>query len=247
VYKVNISIDDITPHPHSSTKVLDRCFELIDIFPNIKFTLFVPVAYYRTIESPPQSVCKSPLYLYEHPDFCEKLLNLPDSNFEIGFHGVYHGIPNVSNNDEFKDLDEDETMSKVLEMFRVVNEAGLASKMELVFRPPAFKMSADSIRVMRRLGFVFALHDDPYYTDTYGGEHLKKDRMFFEDIKADDVVCVTGYPPHKPLNFLEKTEIMYHACDWDKNYLSEDLCSDLVDFLNSSYEYEFCFMKGLLN
>jgi hypothetical protein len=42
MYKVNISIDDISPHPQSSTKVLDRCFELINVFPEIKFSLFIP-------------------------------------------------------------------------------------------------------------------------------------------------------------------------------------------------------------
>lgn len=236
MYKVNISIDDVTPHPHSSVGCLDRCFDLIEVFPDIKFTLFVPVAYYRTMASPPQSVCETPLYLYEYPDFCETLLGLPDSNFEIGFHGVYHGIPNVSNNDEFKSLNEKESMSKVLEMFRVVNEAGLAPKMKLIFRPPAFKMSADSIGVMRRRGFIFALHDSSYYSETYGGKHLN----------ADDVVYVTSYPPHEPLKLVENTEIMYHACDWDKNYLSVDMKNSLVDFLKSSDDYNFCFMREML-
>ena len=27
---LNISIDDVSPHPKSSTKVLERCFELIE-------------------------------------------------------------------------------------------------------------------------------------------------------------------------------------------------------------------------
>ena len=48
--KINISIDDVSPHQFSSTNVLDRCFELIQAFPDIKFTLFVPVAYWRTIK-----------------------------------------------------------------------------------------------------------------------------------------------------------------------------------------------------
>ena len=34
-YGVNISIDDVSPHPKSSTKVLDRCFELIEQFPEL--------------------------------------------------------------------------------------------------------------------------------------------------------------------------------------------------------------------
>ena len=46
---VNISIDDVSPHPRSSIKVLDRCHELISDYPDIKFTLFVPISYWRTM------------------------------------------------------------------------------------------------------------------------------------------------------------------------------------------------------
>ena len=35
MFNVNISIDDVTPHPLSSTKVLDRCYELIEEFEDI--------------------------------------------------------------------------------------------------------------------------------------------------------------------------------------------------------------------
>ena len=68
---VNISIDDITPHPHSSFDVLDRCYELIEFFPDIKFTLFMPMAYYRTMPLPSQSMCEEPLYIDLFPDFCD--------------------------------------------------------------------------------------------------------------------------------------------------------------------------------
>ena len=46
--KINISIDDVSPHPKSSISVVNRCFRLIQEFPDIKFTLFVPIAYWRT-------------------------------------------------------------------------------------------------------------------------------------------------------------------------------------------------------
>ena len=79
-YKVNISIDDVSPHPQSSVKVLDRCFKLIEEFKDIKFTLFVPIAYWRTFGS---TASQRPYYIYEYPDFCECLKNLPKKNFEI--------------------------------------------------------------------------------------------------------------------------------------------------------------------
>ena len=72
-YKINISIDDISPHPKSSVRVLERCFELIDIFPTIKFTLFVPVCYTRLgqISFP----------ISEYPNFCKIIKKLQKDNF----------------------------------------------------------------------------------------------------------------------------------------------------------------------
>lgn len=234
---VNISIDDITPHPHSSIKVLDRCYGMIDIFPNIKFTLFVPIAYYRTVPIPVESVCEQPYYIDRFPDFCESLLELSDNNFELGYHGLYHGIPGNSNNDEFRHLNYDEACDKYKEMFDVCESAGLANKMKPIFRPPAWRMSPDAIRAARDFGIkILAFNDEAMYLDIYNGEQDRK----------NDVVYATCYPPMRPLELSNKTEIVYHACDWDKNYLSEDLCSDLIDFLKSSDEYEFSFMKGLL-
>ena len=72
--KVNISIDDVCPHPHSSIDVLDRCHELIDKFPAIKFTLFIPMCYTRkNSESYPIS---------KYPDLCEAIKNF-SSKFRI--------------------------------------------------------------------------------------------------------------------------------------------------------------------
>ena len=70
-YKVNISIDDVSPHPSAGVGVLDRCYELIDIFPNIKFTLFIPMCYTRKNQ---QSYPIS-----DYSDFCDIIKNLPKS------------------------------------------------------------------------------------------------------------------------------------------------------------------------
>ena len=95
--KVNVSIDDITPHPFSSTRVIEKCEDLLQTFPNMKFSLFVPVAYWRTMKS--GTTTNKPLYISEDQEFCETLMELSDDNYEIGFHGYYHGIPSKSDND----------------------------------------------------------------------------------------------------------------------------------------------------
>ena len=78
--KVNISIDDVSPHPLSSIKVLDRCFELIKIFPDIRFSLFIPIAYWRTTKQ--EIATEKPLIISEFHNFCNTIKNLPDNNFE---------------------------------------------------------------------------------------------------------------------------------------------------------------------
>ena len=80
-YKINISIDDISPHPRSSTEVLNRCHELIDIFPNIKFSLFIPMAYWRTAR--PGTTTEKPLIVSAYTEFCEILKNLPKETYYI--------------------------------------------------------------------------------------------------------------------------------------------------------------------
>lgn len=235
--KVNISIDDITPHPHSSDEVLIRCYELIEIFPEIKFTLFIPMAYYRTLAIPPKSICEKPMQLDLYPDFCKSLLNLSDKNFELGYHGLLHGIPNESNNDEFRDLNYDSTILKLNSMVEIAKRAGLYEKIKLILRPPAWRMSAEAIKASRDFGIeILALNNDPIYLPFYGNEKNKK----------NDIVYANCYPPFKELTLTDRTEIVYHACDWDRNYLTKQLQLSLIDFLKCSENYEFCFMREMI-
>ena len=121
--KVNISIDDVSPHPYSSVRVLEKCEELIEEFPDMKISLFIPTAYWRTIK--PGTTTKIPLNLSNFPEFCEEISDLDPNNYEIGFHGYYHGIPGRSDNDEFQNLSYDETNHKIDLMLEEVKKSGL--------------------------------------------------------------------------------------------------------------------------
>ena len=129
--KVNISIDDVSPHPKSSVKVLERCFETIKEFPDVKFSLFVPTSYWRTTR--PGIITKHPLQINLFPDFCNILKNLPKDNFEICFHGHFHGIPGISDNDEFKSLSYQEASDRFNAMFKVVEMAGLKNIFKKIY------------------------------------------------------------------------------------------------------------------
>ena len=80
-YKLNISIDDVSPHPRSSTIVLKQCERIIKKYPEAKFSIFIPLAHWRTRR--PEVATKSPFIISDYPDFCETLRNLPKDNYEI--------------------------------------------------------------------------------------------------------------------------------------------------------------------
>ena len=85
---------------------------------------------------------------------------------------------------------------------------------------------------------VLALSEKDYAKKTYMGE----------DEKNNDIVYYNCNPPFDPLVLTEKTEIVYHACEWDKNYLDDKQTNNLKIFLNSNKEnIEFSFLHGLLD
>ena len=240
MFNVNVSVDDVSPHTLSSTKVLERCYELIDEFEDIKFTLFVPVSYWRTIppdKDRPDTRTESPLQINLHPEFCEDLRALPEKNFEIAYHGYFHGIPGESNNDEFKNMSYSEAIQRFKLIFETVEKAGLKDKFKPIFRPPAWRMSAEAIKAAKDLDIqILALHPGASYRKIYAGE----------EEEFGNVVYCTSNPPFDPLTLCSKAEIVYHACEWDRNYLDKEKTQDLIKFFRSSYDkIDFCFMEDL--
>lgn len=235
--KINISIDDVSPHPKSSVNVLSRCYEVIDRFPEVKFSLFIPISYWRTIK--PEIATRNPLQIDLFPDFCEIVKGLPKQNFELCYHGFHHGIPGKSDNDEFQYLNEADAKERFQAMFEVVKRANLQDVFKPVFRPPAWRMSPGAIRAARKSNIeILALSPKEYAKKTYEGE---------EDM-LNDIVYFDCAPPFDPLALHKKTEIVYHACEWDKNYLSKTLTEELIDFIErEKNQIEFCFIKDLLN
>jgi peptidoglycan/xylan/chitin deacetylase (PgdA/CDA1 family) len=224
--KINISIDDVTPHPRSSLNVLRRCEELRSEFRDIKFTLFVPTAYYRTVPAPVESMCDVPFRLASYPEFCRALSELPSENYEIAYHGHFHGIPGVSNNDELRDLSYVEAHLRLGLMLEGARQAGV--KFKPVLRPPAWRMSPATFDAARDLGIrVLALSRLDYAAATYGGKDTSDDW-------AGRVVYADSWPPQRQLAVSDHLEVLYHACEWDANYLSETRTSELCNFLRTN-------------
>lgn len=223
--KVNISIDDVTPHPRSSIRVIENCERILKRVPSAKFTLFVPTAYWRTISAPPESVCERPMTLADHPEFCDHLRLLPEESYEIGFHGHHHGIPGSSNNDELKTVNFDAAKNIYARMFAATHEAGLASKFKMILRPPAWRLSPGAFDAARGVFDILALNPDPMYFDVYREKQ-------YEDFWKERIVYQDAAPPIVPFpSEWETLEIVTHACEWDRNYLSQRLADEIIELM----------------
>ena len=82
-----------------------------------------------------------------------------------------------------------------------------------------------------------ALSSDGYAKETYEGL----------DETNNDVVYLSSSPPIYPLKQTDKNEIVYHACEWDKNYLSKAFTKELKEFLlRHKNDTEYCFMEDMV-
>tara|TARA_R110000824_G_scaffold40667_16_gene121710 strand:+ start:1883 stop:2590 length:708 start_codon:yes stop_codon:yes gene_type:complete len=232
--RINVSIDDISPHPKASLSVLERCWELIEAFPDIKFSLFVPIAYWRTQRIGVQT--RDPLVIWKFPEFCEALKALPSSNFEVCYHGYYHGIPGENDNNEFLDISYDDAVKRARSMKDRVEKAGLTEVFKPIFRPPAWRMGPQAWDALSAEGFeLFAVTDIDYALESYQG----KDKEYSSNYS-------TVFPPFKPLEIKESCGIVYHACEWDRNFLNIKHTQELIEFLSTHRsEIEFVFMENL--
>ena len=93
-------------------------------------------------------------------------------------------------------------------------------------------MSPEAFKCLSDRGFeLFAVTDLDYALQTYAGAEKKYPSTFS-----------TQFPPFKELKKQEKCGIVYHACEWDRNYLSAEHVASLVNFLNKDPDSEFCFL-----
>ena len=117
-------------------------------------------------------------------------------------------------------------------MYKVVHECGLQDKFKPIFRPPAWKMSKDAIAASKKNDIkILALSPKFEYEEDF--EHI---------------VYTTSNPPFDPLELSEKTEIVYHACEWDRNYLDDTKTSELKNLLYKHKDnVKFCFMENMLD
>ena len=239
-----ISIDDISPHMYSGRKSIQNCIDFIKKMPNAKFVFFIPIAYKRisgrvqiiSEEEKPiiNIINKEPLYLSNHVDFCNILLSLPGTNFQFGYHGYYHSKidrPGKSNNNEFLNLNYSETIDKIKLMEDEVIKSNLKHRFSKIFRPPGWRISNEAIKAFLDNNYTLHLHKDINYDLT--------------DIKNLNNIYYLDYmPPEIPLNNNNNNNIhiVYHACEWLKNYTSNVQFDELIQKYKN-YKIKFNFLN----
>jgi predicted deacetylase len=195
---------------------LGRCLNLLSILPNIKFTLFVPTAYTRIGE---------PSYnLTQYPAFVDELKSLPKSNFEIAFHGHFHGILNEYNRGEFTFLNYEDALKRMQLSKQAFKECGLEVKP--FFRPPGFSLSPGGFVAAQEIGIkILSLYPRSPYRDIYENKDSSFDRVIYVDSHPRRPTKNWMGPPAETLC---QGSVMYHACEWDTNYFSEQRKKELL-------------------
>lgn len=231
-----ISIDDISPHKYSGINAINTCLDIIKKYPNIKFVLFIPLAYHRIKETQwvikDSTITKEPLYLNNFPEFCNILKNLPSKNFQLAYHGYYHCKKGncwpKSNNDEFEELTYNETLEKIKLMEDLLEKCNLKNIFHKIFRPPGWKINIDSMKAFIDNGYKLAL--------------FQKNKYDIPNKYLNKISFINFTPPDIKL---EKTDndihVVYHACEWLKNYITNEKIDNLIKFY-SKYKINYYFL-----
>jgi peptidoglycan/xylan/chitin deacetylase (PgdA/CDA1 family) len=211
---INLSVDDLTYHSDSNMSVIEGANYIIKAMPQALITLFIPAAYWRTVKN---NKNPTPLFLSNNELFVNELKALP-SQYEFAYHGYFHGIENVSNNDEFKYLSTEEAIHKIELMEEEVKKCGLEDRFKKIFRPPGWGINDDVIQVFLNKGYHLSLASEAPFSNN------------FAQIQHPMISYYNVSPPMKSLDLFEKTSVVYHACTWSKNYLSIEAAQQFIDF-----------------
>jgi len=223
----NLSLDDFSPHPRAGLNFesIEWCDKLIELYPDIKIDLFVPAAYCRLGEDP--------CHLSKNKEWVERVNALP-ANYRVCFHGYYHRRLSTkhgnSNNDEWQFLNEQQAALFASHMINEFEEAGI--RCHKTFRPPGWKISVSSAKVLTNAGFVIA-GDGNYFNRISGKVSGLKWVQYNWDLvgpkpKSD---CIVAYG---------------HTSDWTNNYMDETRFNMVVECLKGTDKIDFRFIGDLV-
>lgn len=223
----NLSLDDQTPYKTAGLnfEAVKWCEKLIAHFPDIKIDLFTSAAYCRLND-------REPRFLTQYPDWIKQMNNLSSTNFRVGCHGYYHcrfsAKHQNSNNDEFQFLNESEAKVILEHMIKEFDASGL--KYNKIFRPPGWKLSQPTAKVLTQMGFKIA--GNKKYYDLLNGKvpgmkYIVSNWEMLDECKLTGNVLACG-----------------HTSNWCKNFFNEEVYNKVIKLLNTK-QFEFKFLDGV--
>lgn len=229
----SLTLDDQSPHPDAGEcfDSVGWCDKLIDKYPDFKVTLFVPAAYAR--------LNSRPYHLTKHPEWVRRMNDLPRENYCVGLHGLFHRrlsadftfhtARDPSNNDEFQFLNEYMANIVIGKMLEEFDSSGL--QYSKVFRPPGWKISVSSAKVLTSRGILIS-GNEQYYD-------ILKD-------KVPDMRWV-GANWHLEEDAVPEGDIVAagHTSNWVWNYLDKKRY-DIICGVLEKQEYDFKFLQEML-
>ncbi|KKL86044.1 hypothetical protein LCGC14_1948650 [marine sediment metagenome] len=230
--KFSLSLDDFSAHPRAGLNFesIYWCDKLIERFPDVRINLFVPAAYARLNEQKH--------HLTNFPEWVQRVKELSSKNYRICPHGLFHRRfitdfefhkKSASNNDEFQFLDTEQAKTIIYKMLAEFENAGL--KYSKVFRPPGWKISLSSAKVLTSMGFIIA-GDDKYYK-------LLKNLVI--NLKWVSV----NWHLTPETNIIGDLICAGHTSNWTHNFFNE-ASYDLVCKVLDSKQYEFKFLEEMV-
>ena len=228
--KFNLSLDDYSPH--KATRDLTWANKLIEQYPNIKIDLFIPAAFCRLQEG--RLIDYGPNYLSKNLDWVEEVKQLKP-NYNICLHGFYHRRSKKdyawnksyeeSNNDEFRYLvyrQAEVLLNRIEEEF---DKVGL--KYKKVFRPPAWKISSEAVKLLKDRGYMIA-----------GSKEWEKSNSEAKVKWISYNWDLLTKPP-------EGDVVAYgHTSNWTTNYMNEERYNTIMNFLKDK-QFDFRFIEEM--
>ena len=106
-----------------------------------------------------------------------------------------------------------------------------------MLRPPNWRMSPESFDAADEQGIkLFALTDIEDRLETHKGKN-EIYRSVYSNFS----------PPNRELKLSEKCGVVFHACEWLKNYLDVEKTKEIIEFLRKHEDsVEFCFLEDFL-
>ena len=220
----NLSLDDQSPHVKAGLnfEAVEWCLKLIERWPDLKVTLFIPAAFRRLGEEPH--------FLTQYPAWVARMNSLPTHNFEFGTHSYYHSRLSVrygnSANNEVEHTTYAETKLLVEHMIGEFDTAGL--RHVGLYRAPGWHLGQPAAQALTDLGFTICGNQHYYGVlngKVAGMKYVTSNWDCLSDCAlAGDVLACS------------------HTSNWTTNYFDQAVYNKVVRLLESR-EFEFRFLS----